>query len=134
MVSAKMGDEDLLAKPELTIGVTPPPPIEIVLRDDGGNIQGSLAAEARGDGDGQVMIVLVPESEGASPAVWPDGGDFFRFNGVAPGAHRVHALKQEVEYATPEAMRALASRGERVQVTAGSEAKVELKTLTEMPQ
>jgi hypothetical protein len=132
--SARSGDTDLLADPQLVLRSSPPADIEVVLRADGGSIEGTLAPEIMRDGP--VCVLLVPESLRRPPEAACTGDGSFDFGGVAPGSYRLHAWngKAEVEYNAPQVLRTLAGSGTRVDVQPSASAEIQLKTLSEVPQ
>jgi len=132
--SARFGNADLLANPELAIGAEAANEIEIVLRADGGSIFGTLAPAAMREG--VVCLVLVAESLGRPPASMCTGDGSFGFRGVAPGSYRVHAFsgRVEVEYNAPRVMRALAGSGTRIEVRPSALTSVQIQTLSEAPE
>jgi len=133
--SARAGDTDLLATPELVVPSGVPPEMDVVLRTDAGSISATVAAEAAGNGD--VMVLLVPESCNRPATVAGTGpGNNFGFLGVAPGSYRVHAWKAsaQVEFASPAALCALARSGSPVDVKPGEVTSVQVLKLSEEPR
>ena len=134
VASARSGDIDLLADPELVLRSGPPPEIEVVLRADGGSIEGMLAPEMTRDG--AVCVFLIAESSRRPPqAACTDGGSF-EIGSVAPGSYRLHAWKisAEVEYNSQRVLSKLAASGTQVEVRPAANTKVQLHTLSEEPQ
>jgi hypothetical protein len=131
VASARSGDTDLLADPELVLRSEPPPEIEVVLRTDSGSIEGTLAPETMRDGP--VCIVLVSESSRRPPEAACTGDGSFGFAAVAPGSYRLHAWKSraEVEYNAPQVLTTLAASGTPVEVRPAANTKVQLQTLSE---
>jgi hypothetical protein len=134
VASARSGDIDLLADPELVLRSVPPPEIEVVLRADGGSIEGTLAPETMRDG--AVCIVLVAESLQRPPEAVCTDNSSFGFAAVAPGSYRLHAWKSgaEVEYNAPRVLSTLAASGTPVEVRPTANAQVQLQTLSEESQ
>jgi len=132
--SATSGDIDLLADPELALRSGPPPEMEVVLRADGGLIEGTMAPETMRDG--AVCIVLVAESLRQPPQATCMEDGSFGFAGIAPGSYRLHAWKTsaEVEYNARRVLSTLAASGTQVEVRPGASTKVQLQTLSEEPQ
>lgn len=133
--SARAGNTDLLAAPKFVVSSVASPQIEVVLRADGGSIEGRIAPELEPD-DG-IWVLLVPES-GSRPVevIGAEEDGTFYFPAVAPGSYRLHAWKDSIEvaYNEPQVLRTLAASGTRVQVRASTETKVQLQTLSEVPQ
>jgi len=133
--SVRTGDTDLLAASELTVSSGTTPDIEVVLRADGGSIEGTLAPDMAPDDD--VLVLLVPEALNRPPEVMAvEAGEGFRFAAVAPGTYRLHAWDNsaEVEYHSPEVLRTLAHSGTRVEVRTAAETKIQLQKLSEIPK
>lgn len=134
IASARAGDTDLLAAREMVISAAGEPPIEIVLRGDGGSIQGTIdTAAAAGS---EALALLVPEACNRPATLTNAGGGEFGFTDVAPGAYRVYVLKQgtELEYGAPAALCALARSGIPVTVEAGRATKVRVPGFSEEPK
>jgi len=130
--SARSGDADLLAGPELAVGSSAPADIEVELRGDGGSIEGTLAPEAMRDG--AACVLLIPESLRRPPETVCTGDASFEFDAIEPGRYRLHAWKRqaEVEYNAPQVQRRLAASGTPVEVHPSAATKVVLQTLSEV--
>ena len=143
--SVSCGGVDLLQHPLVVASGVSTPPIEVTLRDDSAEVEGTiegLAASGSGEagselsggsslyasvGDngqaaGYVYFVPLPDSSGhfTEAAVSPDGK--FRSEQLPPGAYRVLAfdtLQPQLEYRNPEAMRAYDSKGPVIHLTGG---------------
>jgi carboxypeptidase family protein len=126
--SATSGTTDLLHEDLVISPGRRPEPIEIVLRDDGATVSGTIRAE------GQPVpgsVLLVPEQ--SSPvqirvtAAAP-GGDFL-FDRVPPGDYKVLALDTvaDLEFRNPEVLGQYLSKAERITLTAGQQANVSLE-------
>jgi hypothetical protein len=98
-------------------------PVEIVLGDDAGSVQGVLQ-----DSEGKATAGWVMVSQDGRPPVGSPTADDgrFRIAGLAPGDYRVYGWDdfQEVEYADPDWMRRNAGNGVAVTVTGGQSADV----------
>ncbi len=151
--SIRSGNLDLQRQP-LVVGVGgAASPIEISMRDDSGEISGTVAgitpsqgSGAGGDGDGpnsaagagprglaHICFVPLPESSGQFSEIWsiPDGG--FTNALVAPGAYRVLAFDhepQDLEYQNPAEMLAFDSKGPVVRVLPGQKETVQLQLIS----
>ena len=134
VASARAGRTNLLATREVVISAAGEPPIEIVLRADGGSIQGSIDSPA--GAESEALALLVPEACNRPAALAYASGGKFGFEDVAPGAYRVYAWPQgpELEYGTPAALCALARGGVPVAVQAGRAATVRLPGFSEEPK
>jgi hypothetical protein len=120
--SASIGGQDLLGGEfPLSTGAGP---IEIVLRDDGGSIEGDVANADGQPAAGSVMILR----NGRATAI-PCSGHF-KLQNLAPGDYTVYAWNDssEVEYANPEWMRRFS--GTSVTVTAGQNSQIKLTQQT----
>jgi hypothetical protein len=133
VASARAGQTDLLDKPEIRIGDSPPPELEVVLRADAGAIEGSTPQVD------ETIILAVPESPNHPPAITFGGEGSFEIAGVAPGWYRLHAWTEldqvgPIPYKEPEILRLLAATGTRVQVRPGEKTTVRIEKLSEIPQ
>ncbi len=95
-------------------------PIAIVLRDDGGSIEGDVA-----NADGQPVAGSVMVIRNGRATVFTSQGHF-KLQNLAPGDYTVYAWNDasEVEYANPEWMRRFSSIP--VTVTAGQNSQIKL--------
>jgi hypothetical protein len=133
VASARAGQRDLLAKPEIRIGDSPSPELEVVLRADGGAIQGSTPRED------DTIILAVPESPNHPPAITFSSDGTFEIAGIAPGWYRLHAWTEldqldSIPYNEPEILHVLAATGTRVEVRSGEKTTVRIEKLSEIPQ
>jgi hypothetical protein len=104
-------------------------PIEVVVGDDAGSVEGVVQDSEGNPAMGSVMVWR----EGKPPATVPTSpGGRFRINGIAPGDYRVFAWDdfQQVEYADADWMRRNGGSGLAVTVTAGRSADVQLVRAT----
>jgi hypothetical protein len=99
-------------------------PIAIVLRDDGGSIEGDVT-----NADGQPVAGLVMLLRNGRATVIPSGGHF-KLQNLAPGDYTVYAWDDSsaVEYANPEWMRRF--NGTSVTITAGQSSQLKLTQQT----
>jgi hypothetical protein len=136
------GGKDVMREP-LVIGLGgSSAPIEVTLRDDGAEVVGTAEDAARttrnvgpgGFGLPQCYLYFLPVAD--SPGQFrvttcgPDGG--FRQTQLPPGTYRVFAFdsaQEGLEYNNEEAMSAYESKGQSIQVEAGQQAHVRLKTI-----
>ncbi len=142
--SIRSGNLDLLHQP-LVVGLGGGvSPIEITMRDDTAEINGTVegmtppapgAARVPGPGQSRTHVYYIPvaDSSGrfAEISVRPDGS--FVSLGLAPGTYRVLAFDQvqaEIEYRNPEAMRAYDSKGQVVRVAGGQKEHVQLQLIS----
>jgi hypothetical protein len=116
--SATLGGQDVLSGEfSLSAGAGP---IAIVLRDDGGSIEGDVT---NADGQAVAGSVMLLRNERAT-VVMSTG--HFKLQNLAPGDYTVYAWddSSEVEYANPEWMRRFS--GTSVTVTAGQNSQIKL--------
>ena len=100
-------------------------PIQVLIGDDSGSVQGQVQ-DGNGDGAaGWVMLWREGRPQVMAPA-GPDGR--FKMTGVPPGDYTVYAWDdiQQVEYADADWMRRHAGSGVPVTVSAGQSAEVKL--------
>jgi hypothetical protein len=142
VASAAMGGIDLLRQP-FVVGLGATMPIEIILRDDNAEIEGTvaginpLAAAPEGmAGAGQwtssihIYCVPLPDSAGQFLELFASSDGKFDYQMVAPGTYLVMAFKNrqpDLPYRDPEAMKAYDSKGQVVHVSAGEKASVQLQ-------
>jgi hypothetical protein len=136
VASASIGDVDLLHKP-LTVGLGSNLVIDVVLRDSGAELSGSVeelasnadpgvSLSARSDSDRPfVYCVPLPGSSGQFRQVPVMPGGKFMFRQIPPGSYRVLAFAhpQELEFRTNEAAQSMTS-GTIVQLSSGQKQNV----------
>ena len=130
VASLVSGRQDLANGGELVIlPGTPPEPLEIVLRTDGGTIAGNIADSAAVIDDAEV--VLARAAGGKAEVTTVDQGKF-QFEGLAPGEYQVYLFEDadSIEYQNPEVLRRLKG-GKSIQVTAGGTTTVTLKAVAQ---
>lgn len=104
-------------------------PIEIVLSDDGGSIEGDVVND-----DGQPAMGGIIALRNGRATVVPSSGHF-KFQNLAPGDYAVYAWDDinQVEYADQDWMRRYGGSGTAVTVSAGQNTQVKL-TQQKVPQ
>jgi hypothetical protein len=107
-------------------------PIEIVLSDDGGSIEGDVA-DAAGQPAAAGILLLRDTTRVANTTSQASG--HFRLQNLAPGDYTVYAWDEpnEVEYANQDWMRRYGGGGVSVTVTAGQKQQIKL-TQQSVPQ
>ena len=137
VASMRSGSTNLLREPLVVSPGGASIPIDVVMRDDTGEIAGRIeelvaapVALTRGMPRAIVYCVPTPDSTGqlAEAGVTSDGT--FSSPPLAPGEYRVLAFDREhtgLEYRNPEAMKAYESKGPVVQVAAGQTEQVTLQ-------
>ena len=105
-------------------------PIEIVLRDDGGSIEGDVVDMQVGAISVSAGILLIRNtSHAANQFSQPNG--HFKLPTLAPGDYTIYRTGDEpndVEYANPDWMRRFGGGGMAVTVTAGPERSSQVDT------
>jgi hypothetical protein len=137
VAAIRCGDKDLLESTLVVGGGASMPPIEVTLRNDGAEIDGSiveLAKRSTGDGyppAGFVYIVPVGSGRGMTLLVAQPNGEF-QATQLAPGTYRVLAFerpKNDLEYADEDAMRKYDPQ--MVTVVAGQKTKMRVSLSAE---
>lgn len=108
-------------------------PVQVVLGDDGGSIQGQLQDS---DGNGIAGWTMVAQ-DGRPPVGFPTAPDgHFKIGGLAPGDYKVYGWDDftRVEYVDPDWMRRNGGSGVSATVTAGQSADVKVTRVTVPPE
>ncbi len=139
IASATMGSLDLLHQP-FTVSSGSSAAIEITMRDDGGELDGTISAagqqtSAADSGLGPrafVYCVPLPESAGQfQPLVVSEDGKF-NAQMMAPGDYRILAFsvpQPNLPYRDAEAMKQYESQGQVVHLSAGQKTTVQLQNV-----
>jgi hypothetical protein len=126
--SAQYGQTNLL-NDDLTIASAGQSyPMEIVLRDDGASLTGTVKSP---DGTGaQATVVAVPEpaSKVAAKVAYAFAQNGFTFNGLAPGEYLIYAFDyaEGVEYSNPDVLQTYASQAAHVTLSPNQGTQVAL--------
>jgi hypothetical protein len=142
--SITAGGTDLQRQPLVVGQGGSTPPIEITVRDDGaqveGTIEGTTSTEVRraafnspGQSQGNVYFVPVADSGGQFSEAWisPDGK--FQLQQLPPGAYRVLAFDRQqpdLEYASDEVMGQYDSKTKVIRVVSGQKEHLRLPLIT----
>jgi hypothetical protein len=139
VAAATMGGVDLLRQP-FTVIMGPTTPIEVTLRDDTAEIEGTVgdasanAAAYPKPGDSParayVYCVPLPDSPGQFMQLSPSSDGKFDYRMMSPGTYRVMAFKTpqpNLPYRDADAMRAYDSIGQVVRLGAGQKTNVQLQ-------
>ena len=139
IASATMGSLDLLRQP-FTVSSGSSVPIEITMRDDGGELDGTISSageqnSAPGSASAPrafVYCVPMPDSVGQfQPLVVSEDGKF-NAQMMAPGDYRILAFsvpQPNLPYRDAEAMKAYESQGQVVHLSAGEKTTVQLQNV-----
>jgi hypothetical protein len=133
LVSASIGNADLIANPWITVspGATPAP-IEIVARNGGGGIAGELKLDQE-PAHGTMHVLAVSRVSTRDPELTPafDQPRRFSFDSLAPGDYTLYAFStDQIEFRNPEFLRGLTG-GESVRVEDGATATVTIARLAQ---
>ncbi len=145
VASASMGGVDLLHEPLIVVpGATTP--IDIVMRDDNAEIEGTLrgvssaavsAAETLGAGvstpPGYVYCIPLPDSAGQFLELPASPEGKFNYQMVAPGNYRVLAFKSQqrnLPFRDAQAMKPYETKGQVVRFAPGQKTSLELEVLS----
>lgn len=123
VASARCGNTDLLQENLVVSQGASRGSIDIVLRDDGGSVKGTITS----DGKPSHGILLVVPEHGApyiSPAAPTDSS--FHIGELRPGSYSIIAVDSvtDLEYNDPDALESFMSHAAHVDVTANQEASV----------
>jgi hypothetical protein len=138
------GGTDLLKLP-LVVGFgAAPPPIEVIVRDDGGTVEGTVVRSGNGEGAVAVGGTAAAQQSGAvyffpvnedgrlkQAPFFADG--HFQMTQLRPGSYRVLAFEHpqnELEYANEEMMSKYGSWTQVVNVAAGQTEQLRLTMIT----
>jgi hypothetical protein len=138
VAAATMGGVDLLRQP-FTVIPGPTTPIEVTLRDDTSEIEGTVGDASANSaypnpGDAPtrayVYCVPLPDSPGQFMQLSPSSDGKFDYQMMSPGTYRVMAFKSpqtNLPYRDAEAMRAYDSIGQVIHLGAGQKTNVQLQ-------
>jgi hypothetical protein len=121
-----------------------PPPIEVTVRDDGAEVEGTVegvgGAETAGTREasvgqlpGTVYFLPLDSSAGQSKHAFVLAPGTFQMSQLAPGTYRVLAFdrpQQDFEYASEEVMRQYDSKAQIIGLVSGQKEKLRLALIT----
>lgn len=137
VASATMGSIDLLHDP-FTVGPGSSAPIEITMRDDGAELEGtvsSLAGQSAASASGPsawVYCIPLPESAGEFQQLPLSDEGKFDVQTMPPGDYRILAFsapQSNLPYRDPEAMKEYESKGQVVHLSPGQKTTVQLQSI-----
>jgi len=128
--SAEYGPTNLLAD-DLTAAPGQANPIEIVLRDDGATLTGTVKSADKIADSATVLAVPQPFSRRHAVMVPFFSAQGFTMHGLAPGEYLVFAFDHadRIEYANPDALQPYASQATHVTLSAGQETQIALSLI-----
>lgn len=120
--SAQCGGVDLLRE-DLVIGQGPLPPIQVVLRDDGGSLRGTLMSEGH---EAAGTVLLIPDRAPRQIKASVNGRGRFQFGKLAPGDYTVLAVDRidNLEYRNPDVLASYLSNATHVSVAANGDSQI----------
>jgi hypothetical protein len=129
--SITSGGTDQFRKPLLVSPGGAPRAIEITLRDDGAQVDGTVDVPARGSTSRVPAVHFVPLADGGGQfrVAWTYGNGRFQLQQLPPGAYRVLAFdrqRPDLEFATEEALSQYDSNAQLIQVAAGQKEHLRL--------
>jgi hypothetical protein len=136
VAAATMGGVDLLHEP-LVVAAGSNTPIEISMRDDNAEIDGTVAGITAGptttSAPAYVYCVPLPDSSGQFQFLFVSPEGTFNSPMMAPGTYRVLAFKStqpNLPYRDAEAMRAYETKGQIVHLSPGQKTTLQLQIVS----
>jgi hypothetical protein len=136
IASATMGSTDLLQQ-AVTLGGGTSAPIEITVRDDGAELEGSISSLAQQNNTSAsqgprawVYCVPLPESTGQFQEAGVSEEGKFDLQMMAPGDYRIFAFNRQqprLPYRDAEAMKGYETSGQVVHLSAGEKTSVQVE-------
>jgi len=132
IASITSGGTDLLHLPLPVSSGSAPPAIEITLRDDGAEVDGTVDMPTQSSAFRIPAVHFIPTGggDGQFRMAWADGGDGrFQLQQLPPGAYRVLAFdrqRPELEYASDEILSRYDSNAQVIHVDAGQKTHLRL--------
>jgi hypothetical protein len=140
VASASMGGTDLLREP-LVVVPGASTPIEITMRDDTAELEGTLlgisaspANSGRFSPQGFIYCVPLPDSPGQFLELPAASDGTFDYRMVAPGVYRVIAFsrqQRDIPYRDPEAMKVYENKGQVVHFAPGQKVTLQLQIVSD---
>jgi len=143
--SITSGGTNLLRQPLVVGEGSTTAPIEITVRDDGAELEGTIERTPAGRGDktgftspgasqGNVYFVPTDDDTGQFRVAWlsPDGT--FQVHELPPGVYRIFAFDRQqpdLEYASEEAMAKYEPKSQVIRVVAGQKVRLQLPLIAE---
>src|ERR1017187_4302126 len=126
--SAKYGQTNLLHDDLVVASAGQSYPMEIVLRDDGASLTGTVQTSEGPYAEATVVVVPEPASKVAAKVAYSFAQNGFTFNGLAPGEYLVYAFDytEGIEYSNPDALQTYASQAAHVTLSPNQKTQVAL--------
>ena len=127
VASAESGQTDLLSDDLTVLPGAPLQPIEVVLRNDGATLSGTVSS----DGHDESGAVLLLPRHGQPKVEFTHQGNAFQFTRLAPGDYDVLALDRidGVEYADPESLKPYRVQASHVTLLSNGKSSVTLELI-----
>ncbi|MFZ0770390.1 MAG: carboxypeptidase-like regulatory domain-containing protein [Candidatus Sulfotelmatobacter sp.] len=139
VASATTGGTDLLREP-LVVVPGASTPIDITMRDDNAELEGTLlgivptpADPGRWSSPGYIYCIPLPDSSGQFLEISASSDGKFDYRMVAPGVYRVIAFgsqQRDLPYRDPEAMKLYETKGQIVHFAPGQKATLQLEIVS----
>jgi hypothetical protein len=112
-----------------------PPAIEITLRDDGAEVDGTVEVPSQGSTFRLPVVHFVPMADGVGQfrVAWASGDGRFHLQQLPPGAYRVLVFdrqRPDLEYATDEVLSQYDSKAQVIRVVAGQKEHLRLPLIS----
>jgi hypothetical protein len=132
--SITSGGVDLAREPLVVGAGNATSPIQITMRNDGGQIQGQILSQNPGGTGPTAFIYAIPAFSTSSniAQAFTRGGSQFTIANLAPGSYHVIALSQpaEIDPSDAQSLAPYSGKGQTVSVEAGGSASVQLEILS----
>jgi hypothetical protein len=131
----RMGGQSIFDTATFKVGTTAPPPLEVVVAADGGNVRGAVRDDAQKVSP-NVNVVLIPEPRLRRNmflyrSVQSDATGNFLIEGIAAGKYKLFAFERipEGAHKNNEYMAPYESLGTEVQVRSGATIDVSIRAI-----
>jgi len=126
--SAQYGQTNLLNDDLVVASAGQSYPMEIVLRDDGATLTGTVKTPEGPYAQATVVAMLEPASKVAAKVAYAFAENGFTFNGLAPGEYLIYAFDyaEGIEYSNPDVLQTYASQAAHVTLSASQKTQVAL--------
>jgi hypothetical protein len=127
--AASYGQSNVMYE-DITIAPGQSYPMDIVLRDDGASISGTLKPSDGAPQPATIIVLPQPATKLGARAI-QGVSDTFSLGGLAPGEYLVFAFDrvEGLEYSNPDVMEAYASQAAHVTLTAGQQTQVQVEVI-----